>query len=242
MNYRQLGETSLTVSVLGLGASALGSMFRPVSDDEAALVVGTAYDLGVTYFDVSPYYGLTLAESRLGSALRALPRANVVLSTKAGRYGENRFDFSRVRVTRSIEESPQRLRTDYLDLVFLHDIEFGNPAQVLEEGWRALVHARAAGKIRFAGASGLPLDVLTDFAAAAHPDVMLSYCHYCLNDTSLVDAVPVLQAGRVGLVNASPLAMGLLTQQGPPPWHPAPAQLKDRAAAAARHAERLGMV
>ncbi|MDA8200258.1 MAG: aldo/keto reductase [Thermaerobacter sp.] len=241
MEYRPLGTTGLEVSALGLGASALGSMFRPVSDDEAAEVVHAAYDSGITYFDVSPYYGGTVAESRLGSALTAVPRRSVVISTKAGRYGENLFDFSRTRVTQSIEESLQRLRTDYLDIVFLHDIEFGHPSQVLEEGWRALVDARTAGKIRCAGASGLPLDVLTRFAAAAQPDVILSYCHYCLNDTTLLDAVPRLMAGRVGLVNASPLAMGLLTQNGPPEWHPAPAQLKEQAAAAARWAECHGV-
>lgn len=241
MEYRTLGATGIKVSALGLGASALGNMFRPVSDDEAADVVHAAYALGITYFDVSPYYGLTVAESRLGKALTGVPRRKVIISTKAGRYGERLFDFSRARVTQSIEESLQRLRTDYLDIVFLHDIEFGNPAQVLEQAWRALLDARAAGKVRYAGASGLPLDVLMRFVDAAHPDVILSYCHYCLNDTTLLDALPRFHAGRVGLVNASPLAMGLLTQPGPPAWHPAPALLKERVAAAADWAQRHGV-
>lgn len=241
MEYRRLGATGLEVSVLGLGASALGSMYRPVSDREAREVVAEAFDLGITYFDVSPYYGLTLAEARLGQALASLPRVKLVLSTKAGRYGDQVFDFSRARIARSIDESLARLKTDYLDIVLLHDIEFGDPVQVVEEGWRALVDARQAGKVRYAGASGLPLGVLADFARAAAPDVILSYCHYCLNDQSLDQLADSLTAQQIGLINASPLAMGLLTAGGPPSWHPAPAPLLAAAQEAARVAAAHGV-
>ncbi len=236
MEYRRLGQTGLTVSVLGLGASALGNMFRPVSDREAAEVVRTAFDLGITYFDVSPYYGLGLAEARLGSALAALPREQVVVSTKAGRYGADQFDFSRARILASIQASLRALGTDYLDIAFLHDIEFGDPDEVLHEGWAALQDARTAGLVRFAGASGLPLAVLDGFVAAAKPDVILSYCHYCLNDNSLEDLSSRWTAGELGLVNASPLAMGLLTNAGPPDWHPAPPALRAAAKQAAAYA------
>ncbi len=75
---------------------------------------------------------------------------------------------------------------------------------------------------------------------AGHVDVVLSYCHYCMNDTSLLSYIPYFQSRGVGLISASPLAMGLLTRQGPPDWHPAPPALAAAAQAAVAAAEAAG--
>ncbi|GAE30237.1 aldo/keto reductase [Alkalihalobacillus hemicellulosilyticus] len=221
MEYRSLGNTGLSVSSLSFGASSLGSVFREVSEKEGIKTVKTAVDHGINYIDVSPYYGLTKAEATLGKAMLELNRYEIVLSSKAGRYGKEDFDFSYKRIIRSAEESLERLHTDYLDLLFLHDIEFGDYAQVIEEGIPAMQQLKKEGKIRFYGVSALPLPVFTKIIEDVSLDLILSYCHYSLNDTSLLELVPLLEKKGIGLVNASPLSMGLLHNGPIADWHPA---------------------
>src|SRR5579862_1979039 len=98
MRYNLLGKTGLTVSQLGLGASPLGGVFRDIDEAEGIRTVHTAIDLGINFIDVSPYYGLTKAETVLGKALREIPRDTYILATKVGRYGQDLFDFSAERV------------------------------------------------------------------------------------------------------------------------------------------------
>src|SRR5690625_5290143 len=131
MEYRELGQTGLSVSALSYGASSLGSVFRDIDENEGIKTVKTAVEHGINYIDVSPYYGLTKAETVLGKAIKDLDRNEIILSSKAGRYGENAFDFSYERVISSVEESLARLGTEYLDILFLHDIEFGDRKSVV---------------------------------------------------------------------------------------------------------------
>src|SRR5437588_12810561 len=108
MIYRPLGNTGLQVSALSYGASPLGSVFRPIDQTEGIRAVHTAVDLGINFIDVSPYYGLSRAESVLGKALVSIPRERYVLATKVGRYGPDAFDFSASRVLASLHESLRR--------------------------------------------------------------------------------------------------------------------------------------
>jgi len=181
-------------------------------------------------FDTSPYYGRTLSEERLGAALLGT-RERVVLCTKLGRYGKDLFDFSASRVMASIDESLRRLRTDHVDMLIAHDIEYGDPEQVINETIPAMRKLQAGGKARFVGISGLPLKVLAEVAERAQVDFILSYCHYNLMIRDLDRLlIPVAAANHIGLVNASPLHMGMLTPTGPPSWHPAPQEIKEAAA------------
>ena len=226
MRYRKLGNTGLDVSILSFGASSLGSVFRETDERESIRAVHAALDAGINYIDVSPYYGLTKAETVLGKAIREIPRDRFLLSTKAGRYGADEFDFSYNRILTSIDESLARLHTDYVDLFFLHDIEFVPADIILEEAVPAALRLKEQGKIRFWGFSGLPLQMFEKMLQKTEPDVVLSYCHYSLNDTSLLGLLPELEARGIGLVNASPLSMGLLSLRGAPDWHPASPELK----------------
>ncbi len=221
LKYRALGKTGLFVSPLSFGASSLGSVFRDIDEKEGINTVHAAVDAGVNYIDVSPYYGATKAEVVLGKALKELPRDKIILSSKAGRYGGDLFDFSYNRIIKSGQESLHRLNTDYLDLLYLHDIEFGNYAQVIEEGIPALKYLKEQGYIRFFGVSALPLPVLKKTMEETNLDVILSYCHYSLNDMSLLELIPDCINNKVGIVNASPLSMGLLHSNETPSWHPA---------------------
>lgn len=185
---------------------------------------------GINFFDVSPYYGRTKAEAVLGRALRDLPRDSFVLGTKVGRYDTDTFDFSAERVTKSVHESMDRLNVEQLDIVQCHDIEFGDLDQIARETIPALVKLKEEGKIRAIGITGYPLEVYPYVLSCVAPksvDLILSYCNLTLqNDRLLTMAAGLKRDYGVGIVNASPLCMGLLTDGGCPDWHPASAGIK----------------
>ncbi|KAI4296489.1 hypothetical protein L6164_036442 [Bauhinia variegata] len=244
LELRELGNTGLKLSCVGFGASPLGNVFGSVSEEEAIASVREAFRLGINFFDTSPYYGGTLSEKMLGKALKALgvPRNEYVVSTKCGRYHEG-FDFSADRVIRSMEESLERLQLEYVDILHCHDIEFGSLDQIVNETLPALQKLKNAGKCRYIGITGLPLGIFTYVLDRVPPgtvDVILSYCHHCINDSSLEALIPYLKSKGVGIINASPLAMGLLTESGPPEWHPASTELKSACQAAATCCKKKG--
>ena len=226
MHYRPLGNTGMAISILGLGTAPFGGMYGGYEEANAIRAVHTALDLGINIIDTSPYYGTTVSETVVGKALQNIPRERYFLSTKLGRYGVNDFDFSAERVARSIDESLARLQLDYVDILLCHDIEFVSLEQIVNETLPALYKIREQGKARFVGVSGLPLKIYSYVLERAPLDVILSYCHYCLNDDSLTTLVPFLQSRNVGIMNAAATGMGLLTESGPPPWHPASDELK----------------
>lgn len=240
-DYRPLGRTPLRVSALGYGASPLGDVFGVTDPEEGHRAVHLAVDSGINFFDVSPYYGLTLAEERLGAAL-AGRRQEVILATKCGRYGVDQFDFSAHRVYASIDESLRRLRTDYIDLFQVHDVEFGDPKQIIEETLPAMRRVQETGKARFIGITGYPLGTLLRIAKAAPVDTILSYCHYnLLIDDLSAELIPFAEAHGIGVINASPLHMGLLSGEGAPEWHPAPARIRAAAREAVEFCARRGI-
>lgn len=244
MEYRPLGRTGLQVSALSFGASSLGSVFRETDDTEAIRTVHTALDLGINFIDVSPMYGLTKAETVLGRALREIKRDRYYLATKVGQYGGlDSFDFSAERVTRSLDESCARLGVDYIDLLQCHDIEFADLNQIIDETLPALVKLREAGRIGHIGITGLPLKVLRDGLLRAAPgvvDTILSFCHYELNDTTLEGLLPLCRERGIGVINASPTGMGLLTERGAPAWHPASPEIIAGCRRAVEYCQSIG--
>ncbi len=244
MQYRALGTTGLEISVLGYGASSLGGVFRQTDDSEGIRSVHAALDHGVNFIDVSPYYGATRAETVLGRALRGVSRDRYVLATKVGQYGEGQFDFSAARVTRSLDESCARLGVDYIDLLQCHDIEFADVDQIVNETLPALVKLRDAGRIGHIGITGLPLKVLVavlDRVGSGVVETVLSFCRFELNDSALADLVPYFRAKGVGIINASPTGMGLLTERGVPAWHPAPPRMIEVARLAVDYCRSVGV-
>lgn len=225
MNHRRLGQTKLNVSVLSLGASSLGGVFRDTDDARSIRTVHTALDLGVNFIDVSPYYGKTRAETVLGRALEGIARDRYVLATKVGQYDDGVFDFSAARVTQSLDESCARLGVDYIDLLQCHDIEFADLDQIVGETFPALARLRDQGRIGHIGITGLPLKIFPSVLGRVAPGVVetiLSFCHYELNDSSLTSILPLCREHGIGVINAAPTGMGLLTPRGVPEWHPAP--------------------
>jgi len=235
MEYRTLGKTGLQVSKLAFGGSSLGSVFRSVAEEDGIRAVHTALDHGINLIDTAPYYGATKAETVLGKALKGVARDRYLLATKVARLGPEigDFDFSAARVFSSIEESLQRLGVDHFDFIQVHDMEFGNIDQIVTETIPALREAQRQGKARFVGITCLPVRLFKEVMDRINVDQIQSYCHYCLNDTALADILPYLREKQVGIFNSAPLAMRLLTQEGPPRWHPAPADVTAKCAEAA---------
>jgi L-galactose dehydrogenase len=243
MQFRLLGRTGLNVPVLSFGASSLGGVFRQTDDREGIRAVHAALDLGMNFIDVSPYYGMTRAETVLGKALQGIARDRYILATKVGQYGNDDFDFSAARVAKSLDESCARLGVDYVDLLQCHDIEFADLNQIVNETLPALVKLREAGRIGHIGITGLPLKIfpaVIDRVGAGVVETILSFCRYELNDTALDSLIPYLKKKGVGIINASPTGMGLLTERGVPSWHPAPAAMVAGAKRAVDYCKRVG--
>jgi L-galactose dehydrogenase len=129
-----------------------------------------------------------------------------------------------------VDESLQRLRTDYLDIIHVHDVEFGCKRQIVEETIPALRKIQQQGKARFVGMTGLALKMLREIAEEVPVDCILSYCRYNLLNRDLDNEMTGFAKERgIGLLSASPLHMRLLADAGPPPWHPAAAEVKEAA-------------
>lgn len=221
----------MKISALAFGASSLGGVFHGLKENEGIEAVNTAVDAGINLIDVSPYYGYYKAETVLGKALKDIDRSRYYLSTKVGRYGEdghNMWDYSARRVTDSVYESMERLHVDYIDIINVHDIEFADLNQVIDETLPALVALKEEGVVKHVGITDLQLENLKwviERVPERTVETVLNFCHYCLCDDKLVDFLDFFEAHGVGVINASPLSMGLLTQRGVPDWHPAPKAL-----------------
>ena len=243
MEHNVCGKTGMKLSQLSFGASSLGGVFHDIRETEAIQAVFTAIEHGMNFIDVSPYYGHYKAETVLGKALKEIPRAKYYLSTKVGRYGKdgvNTWDYSGKRATESVYESMERLHIDYIDLINVHDIEFADLHQVVEETLPALVELKKKGVVGHVGITDLQLENLkwvVDHAPEGTVETILNFCHYCLNDDALTDYLDYFESKGVGIINASPFGMGLLSQRGVPDWHPAPKALVEACQKAVQHCQ-----
>ena len=241
----------MKVSNLGFGASSLGGVFHSIREEEGIEAVHTAVDNGINFIDVSPYYGHLKAETVLGKALKEIPHSKYFISTKVGRYGHNgvnTWDYSAKRAQESVYESMERLNVDYIDLINVHDIEFqgdmeGGLQLIVDETLPALVELREKGIVKHVGITDLQpenLKWVVEHAPAGTVESILNFCHYSLNDTLLADYLGFFEQHGVGVINASPFSMGLLSQRGAPDWHPAGKDLQRACAKAAAYCEEQG--
>lgn len=249
METVELGKTGLRVSRLSFGASALGSVFRPIDEAEGIRAVHAALDAGINYFDVAPAYGGTVAETVLGKALAGIPRDRYVLSTKAGKYtapgayGNDELDYSESRIRRGLRDSMRRLGVDHLDLVHLHDFEYqgrSKTQEAFDTGFPTLVRLKEEGLIGAVSAGIYPMDLWARVIRDAPVDAILLHNHYCLTDTRGLELASPCADRGIGTINASPFASGLLTGSPIAPWHPAGPAERALFARAARFCEERG--
>ncbi|XHM65022.1 aldo/keto reductase [Streptomyces nigra] len=270
--------TSLLPGRLGFGTAPLGNMFRAIPDDEAAATVDAAWDQGIRYFDTAPFYGAGLSEIRLGEALAGRPRDAFVLSTKVGRVildetedpaardlGEkgglfehgrpNKMinDYSADATLRSIEDSLRRLRTDRLDIVWVHDVAqdfYGDDWLAAYESartgaFRVLQRLRDEGVIK---AWGLgvnrvePLELTLDLDEPK-PDAFLLAGRYTLldHDRALQRLLPAAEAQSVDVVVGGPYSSGVLAGGQHFEYQKAPAAVLAKVDRIKALAERYGI-
>ena len=222
---------STSYTRLSLGCSGHSTIYPGPSSPSS---IPLAIKLGVNSLDTSPWYGAS--ESVLGEALAGVPRAAYYLHTKAGRYptadGQGCvFDFSKERTRSSVLESLRRLRVEYVDVCFVHDPEFcKGGVDGLKGCVDELLALKAEGKVRHVGVTGYPLGLQRD-VILAYPgafDVSMTYCHCGLFDDSLGPFKEFCKGKGVEVMSASPYGMGLLSGDGPPAWHPAGGDLRER--------------
>src|SRR5216683_1880549 len=204
---RQLGRTAIQVSVLGFGTAPLGDLFRQLDDGRAIAAVERALALGINLIDTSPLYGHGLSEHRCGTAIRRLPRDQIVVCTKVGRWmdpfhgrgngsgfsgGQPHravVDYSYDGTMRSVEQSMLRLGTDRLDLLLIHDVDvWTHGADAIEGRFReamagayvALDRLRSEGVVAGIGIGVNEAEMCVRFAQAGSFDTMLLAGRYSL--------------------------------------------------------------
>ncbi|ANB14532.1 D-arabinose 1-dehydrogenase (NAD(P)(+)) ARA2 [Sugiyamaella lignohabitans] len=214
-------------------------------------VLRKAFDLGIRALDTSAYYGPS--EEIVGKALKSMaseyPRDTYLICTKAGRVAENNFDYSAASIRSSVLRSLERLNTTYLDVLYIHDVEFVETKQCLEAIDEAFA-LKKAGYIKNVGISGYPLDFLLYLATLAKNtlshgslDIILSYSNFCMQNTLLEDYVTKFktEAGVRVVLNASPLSMSLLRAVPPHPFHPASLELRKAVSEASVYTSQHGV-
>ncbi len=163
MLKRRLGNRAWEVPALGLGAWALGggTDWGPTSFTDVVNTVSAALESGISLIDTAPIYGDS--EAVLGRAL-AGKRSQVILSTKCGLVKNGSWtdhDLRPETITRQLENSLQNLRTDYIDLYFIHYLD---PKVPWQEAWQTLTRLKAQGKVRVLGVCNVPPEVLVQMA------------------------------------------------------------------------------
>jgi D-threo-aldose 1-dehydrogenase len=252
-----LGRTSLTVTALGFGATAIGGMYTEVSDHDAEDTVAAAWAAGLRYFDAAPQYGRGNGETRLGRGLAPYRRDDYVLSSKVGRllradadphpddfdstgrpYDAGApdvatvYDYSRDGVLRSIEESLTRLGTDRLDIALVHDPD-DYVDDALATAFPTLIELREQNVVSAIGAGMNQTAALERFARESDPDMFLLAGRYTLlEQTALQSFLPLCTERGIAVVAGGVFNSGLLADAGPGArydYNPAPADVVARA-------------
>jgi len=210
---RRLGRTNLEVTVLGMGGAGIGR--GEVTDTEAIAAVHRAIELGINYLDTSPLYGES--ERRVGLALKGGKREQIYLATKTGTHPKWRGDYSAEGTRRSVENSLELLGTSYLDLCLVHDP--GSMEPVIAEGaaFDELQEMRSEGLIRYIGLGVRQHEFHRLAIELGVADVILTYLDYTLIQQTAIPLIKLAEKNDVGIINGSPIAMGLLSGMKPNP-------------------------
>ncbi len=235
---RVLGRTGLSVSVLGFGTAPLGDLYAQLDDGTAITAVERAFELGINLLDTSPLYGHGLSEHRCGTAIRRVPRQDIVVCTKVGRWmdpfhgpgngsgfvgGQPHravVDYSYDGTMRSVEQSLLRLGTDQLDLLLIHDVDvWTHGVDAIEDRFReamagayvALDRLRGEGVVAGIGIGVNEAEMCVRFAQAGSFDTMLLAGRYSLlEQPALAHFLPLAQQQGIGVLLGGVFNSGIL--------------------------------
>lgn len=235
MAYRPLGTTDMKVSKIGLGGASFGNIYDDMDEDVCTKMTEKALKSGINFIDTSPWYGQGLSEKRIGVALKNIPRDKYFIATKVGRYEKDTskmFNFTVAKIQESFQQSLDNLQLPYVDLIQVHDCEFsGSIDQIVKKVLPTLLEFKKEGKARYIGITSYNLGVLKKIVKLAEPgtiDTVLTYGRCNLVNQDLLDDLDFFKQRNIGVINASPLALGLLNNDANwPEWHIAPKITKD---------------
>jgi D-threo-aldose 1-dehydrogenase len=257
---RKFGRTGLEVTAFGFGTAPIGNFLREIDEETSAAMIDRAWEAGVRFFDTSPLYGHGLAELRLGQGLRWKRREDFVLASKVGRVLRPapreairfapwvnaapftlHFDYSYDGTMRSIEDSLQRMGTDWMDVCFIHDIDrFSRGAdqpkvfaEAMDGCWRALSSLRDQGVLKAIGVGVNEWEVCHAALEARDFDCFLLAGRYTLLEQEALEAfLPLCEARGAAVVvgggfNSGILATGAV-EGAKYNYRPAPPEVMDK--------------
>lgn len=227
---RQLGSSAIEVTQLGFGGAPLGDLYAKLPESEAIATVHAAYEAGIRLFDTAPLYGHGLSEHRIGHVLRQYPRDSFILSTKVGRFlkphdphrldrgqwsntlpFEVVFDYTYDGVMRQVEDSLQRLATNQIDILLIHDADDGTFNQAMTGAYRAIDKLRSEGAVKAIGCGLNEWEMCQRFALASDFDCFLLAGRYTLLEQSaLVRFLPLCVEKNIGILLGGPYNSGIL--------------------------------
>ena len=237
MRTRTVNGTTVSLTEIGFGAAVIGNLYYETSDQDAEEAVEAAWHAGIRYFDTAPHYGLGLSERRLGRALKGLPRAEFVVSSKVGRLLvpnpqpadrdregfavpdelHRERDYSGDGVLRSIDATLARTGLDRLDVVYVHDPD-DHWQQAVKEAIPTLADLRSQGVLQAIGVGMNQSAMLARFLRETLVDVVMLAGRYTLLEQDALDDVLAAAAAlgksvvAVGVFNS-----GILAQPRPGP-------------------------
>lgn len=272
---RPIGRHGLTVTQMGFGGAPFGNWRDAVSDQNVRDTITAAHDAGIRYFDTAPMYGYGLSEIRYGNELTRYNRDEIVISSKVGQFLVPRpdaepdpyfidippfktvFDYSRDAILQTIEGSLERLKTDRIDIIYIHDPDEGISIQpefdpygtshfkeVMEQTYPLLDDLRSQQVIKALGVGMNQWQMLRDFANEADFDCFLLAGRYTLlEQESLRELLPLCKEKGIRIVVGGPYNSGILAtgavEDAYYNYAPAPPQMLDRVsrieAVCARH-------
>ncbi|MBD1426188.1 aldo/keto reductase [Sphingobacterium arenae] len=225
---------------LGLGGVPIGTAFENITDDQSQKILQEAWDLGIRYYDTSPWYGLTKGERRFGEFLKDKNREDFVFSTKVGRLftpvpesevpptmwkNPLDFDFKHMytadAVKKSIDDSLERTGLDYIDIVYIHDLSEDQVGdrydyymkQAKEGAFKVLSKLREEGVIKAWGMGVNKIEPILDCIDAADPDICLSATQYSIleHEDAVDRMLPAVKKADVKLVSGAGYNSGFIT-------------------------------
>src|SRR5690606_4331977 len=224
---------------LGLGGVPIGTAFENITDDQSQKILQEAWDLGIRYYDTSPWYGLTKGERRFGEFLKDKNREDFVFSTKVGRLftpvpesevpptmwkNPLDFDFKHMytadAVKKSIDDSLERTQLDYIDIVYIHDLSEDQVGdrydyymkQAKEGAFKVLSKLRDEGVIKAWGMGVNKIEPILDCIEAADPDICLSATQYSIleHEDAVDRLLPAVKKAGVKLVSGAGYNSGFI--------------------------------
>lgn len=219
------------ISNIGYGCATLAELYNNFESNEYLDILEFSYKNGINYYDVAPFYGGEIAEKRLGEFIKKINnREDIFIATKIGRYTSKNslsgaggyFDFTPKKIEESIKKSLENLNISYIDLIQCHDIEYVELKKIIDI-LPLLEHYKSIGLINGIGINSYPIQPLKNIIenTKIKIDSVGTYAHNTIINNTIIDHIDYFKNKDIEIINSSPLAMGLLTEKGPPSWHPA---------------------